>query len=197
MLEAKIIKLIGSRGGKVICECLSCGKEFEEFKSKIKDGGGKFCSWECYQKEHEPWNKGLVGIFSGENAWAWKGGLPNCLECGKKLSIRHGKYQYCKHCVGKSPDHIKNLSQSHIGINTGEKHPLWKGDSATYRVIHRWVERVMGKARECHDCGKTEGRIHWANKDHKYKRVEEDWISLCPKCHFTYDKLKKLRHKEK
>lgn len=193
-MEAKVIKSIGVRGGKVICECLNCGKEFEEHKSKIKDGGGKFCSWECYQSGHIPWNRGVKGLFSGEKAWAWKGGNPDCLNCGKKLARRDGKYQYCKHCVGLSKKHIENLSKSHIGINTGEDHPLWKGDDASYRSVHHWVERVFGKAKECHDCGKNEGRIHWANKDHEYKRVETDWISLCPKCHSKYDKLMKLRH---
>lgn len=146
-----------------------------------------------FKKGHIPWNKGLIGVFVGQKSNAWKGGNPSCKLCGKELSRRDNKYQYCKHCVGQSKEHIENLSKSHIGLNTGEKHPLWKGSEATYRVIHRWVERVLGKARECHDCGKTEGRIHWANKNHKYKRNTEDWISLCPKCHGQYDKMMNLR----
>ncbi len=66
-------------------------------------------------------------------------------------------------------------------------------ENATYRSLHKWAERWVGKPKICHDCGKTEGRLHLANKDHSYKRNIEDWISLCPKCHGQYDKMMSLR----
>jgi very-short-patch-repair endonuclease len=34
----------------------------------------------------------------GIRAWQWKGGLPNCEVCGKKLSQRHGKSSKCNPC---------------------------------------------------------------------------------------------------
>ncbi len=65
----------GSREARVICHCVVCGKEFEEFRSGIEEGRGKYCSRKCYLKSYIPWNKGLLGYNSGEKAGAWKGGI--------------------------------------------------------------------------------------------------------------------------
>ncbi len=80
---------------------------------------------------------------------------------------------------------------------TGEGNPLWKGDKVNYRALHSWVERWLGKASSCSFCGKEGGRLHWANKDHLYKRNLIDWISLCPACHGYYDKQHNLRKHKK
>jgi len=51
-----------------------------------------------------------------------------------------------------------------------------------------------GKAKFCENCGKIGEKvgdrwnIDWANIDHKYRRVLEDYIGLCKKCHRKYDK---------
>lgn len=42
-------------------------------------------------------------------------------------------------------------------------------------------------------CGKNGNRIHWANINHKYRRILKDYIALCAKCHGEYDKINKLR----
>lgn len=67
----------------------------------------------------------------------------------------------------------------------------WKGDDVGYDGLHRWVNRYLGKPGTCEHCSKTGlwGRdIHWANKDHQYKRNLTDWLRLCRRCHKKYDK---------
>jgi len=50
-----------------------------------------------FKKGQEPWNKGIDWTeMRGENSSSWKGGLPNCITCGKKLSTR--KCTYCYKC---------------------------------------------------------------------------------------------------
>lgn len=92
-----------------------------------------------------------------------------------------------------SKEFRKKLSLAHKGKMTGSSHILWKGEKANYRSIHAWVVRWKGKPETCEKCGKSglKGRyIQWANIDHKYRRVLEDYVRLCTKCHFEYDKFK-------
>lgn len=64
-------------------------------------------------------------------------------------------------------------------------------------AIHLWVIRKLGTPKKCAHCGKynKENRngyshIQYANIDHKYRRVLDDYIPLCVKCHRAYDKKK-------
>jgi hypothetical protein len=96
----------------------------------------------------------------------------------------------------------KNISNAHKGLKqsqetidkrkffvTGKLSGMWKGDKAGYFAIHSWVKRWKGKPSHCEMCGKKEKRAYqWANIDHKYRRVLEDYISLCVPCHRIYDK---------
>lgn len=71
-----------------------------------------------------------------------------------------------------------------------EKHPLWKGDSAGIVAKHRWLYKRLCSIKKCCFCGKTGGNphgYHWANIDHKYRRVRGDYIKLCAKCHTVFD----------
>jgi hypothetical protein len=66
----------------------------------------------------------------------------------------------------------------------------WKGEDVGYNGLHKWVIKHLGTPDTCEHCNKTglKGRqIHWANKDHTYKRNLEDWIRLCVSCHKLYD----------
>jgi hypothetical protein len=65
----------------------------------------------------------------------------------------------------------------------------WKGGIAKYGANHNWVRKLKGKPNHCEICGTTEKRMyHWTNIDHTYKRVSEDYISMCVPCHKQYDK---------
>lgn len=73
----------------------------------------------------------------------------------------------------------------------GENHAKWKGDKVGYQALHSWVRRKKGKPLTCEFCGYKDTRpkmIQWANKSRKYLRDLNDWISLCAKCHWKYDR---------
>jgi hypothetical protein len=36
--------------------------------------------------------------------------------------------------------------------------------------------------------GGIQGRTHWANLSHEYRRDLEDYREMCQKCHFRYDR---------
>lgn len=71
---------------------------------------------------------------------------------------------------------------------SGKKHRLWKGDKVSYSALHHWLKRQKGKPVFCSECGLKEGKFEWANVDGKYKRVLEDYVSMCKPCHRKYDK---------
>ncbi len=76
---------------------------------------------------------------------------------------------------------------------SGPDHPNWKGDKVSYRSLHYWVQRHLGKPKKCEDCGITDLRprqYHWANISGKYMRDLSDWKRLCVKCHRKFDKTK-------
>lgn len=81
---------------------------------------------------------------------------------------------------------MKGLS----GLYTEEKSFAWKGNDVGYGGVHMWVKKWLGKPNKCSVCGKVGyGRqMHWANKDHKYRRDLTDWLRLCVECHRKYDK---------
>jgi hypothetical protein len=69
-----------------------------------------------------------------------------------------------------------------------EKSPCWKGDSISYRGLHRWVEGKLGKPRHCAHCQREDAKVYdWANISHSYKRDLSDWVRLCRSCHINYD----------
>jgi hypothetical protein len=100
------------KGGLQECICLNCGNKFMQKPSRIKKGGGRFCSYDC--------------------SYAYRRGKPNlklqkrvtkyCVVCGKEIVVtkEHSKSQgtYCsKKCLG-------------LGYQTsllGPKNPNWRG----------------------------------------------------------------------
>lgn len=72
---------------------------------------------------------------------------------------------------------------------SGDKHPQWLDDKVGYSGIHVWVKKWKGKPNLCENCGTTTAKkFEWANIDHKYRRVLEDYIRMCTKCHRNYDR---------
>lgn len=73
----------------------------------------------------------------------------------------------------------------------GENHKGWKGDKVGYDALHTWLYRELGRPDTCEFCKRTglKGKfIQWANKSRKYKRIKSDWLRLCTKCHYHYDR---------
>jgi hypothetical protein len=103
-----------------------------------------------------------------------------------------------------TPEHRKKISEK----LSGENSYLWVGDSVGYRGIHDWVRKHLGRATHCSnvECKyprknssrqtiKHPKRFEWANKDHKYRRVLEDYMSMCTSCHRLYDYANHLSNK--
>jgi hypothetical protein len=66
----------------------------------------------------------------------------------------------------------------------------WRGDKASYRARHYWIQSKRGTPGRCENCGRNDlsGRkIHWASKSRKCLRDESDWIRLCVPCHKHHD----------
>lgn len=131
-----------------------------------------------------------------------------CKNCGKLLSKKR-KTGFCIKCknkffpywLGKNrPNMIGNkFTGDRSGKNNyfygkhfcNELHPNWKGKDVGYHALHTWIYRKMGNPNTCELCGKKESnnyKIHWANKSVKYKRFLNDWIRLCAKCHYHFDR---------
>jgi hypothetical protein len=84
----------------------------------------------------------------------------------------------------------KRMSIAKISKYTEEKGLDWKGDKAGRSAMHKWVEKWKGRPKYCEDCGLDDPNkiYHWSNVDHRYRRILEDYIRRCPKCHIKYDK---------
>jgi NUMOD3 motif len=70
---------------------------------------------------------------------------------------------------------------------SGIEHPLWKGEKVSYTNLHRWVQRHKPRTGTCARCQSSAKRTQWANVDHLYRRVLEDYIEMCVSCHKLYD----------
>ena len=116
---------------------------------------------------------------------------------GHRGFIPKGTIKYSEEAKKKRSEHLKEFYRVHgniIGfqkgnkINVGDKAYQWKGENANIGTKHRWVERWKGKPNFCEMCGTTTAKKYeWANIDHTYRRVLEDYIRMCTPCHRKYD----------
>ncbi len=108
----------------------------------------------------------------------------------KGIRIDRTIYPLMGHFIGHTKE-IKLLLSKMVkdrGL-TESKSYSWKGDNVGYRALHNWVEKHMGKADHCGISDNHRStRYHWANISREYKRDLLDWIALCPKCHFHFDR---------
>ena len=146
------------------------------------------------QKGNIPWNKGLKGVQISANK-------------GKHFNIKHEK-QFKKGMIPWN----KNLKGIHLSPNSefkkgiipknsfifGKGTQKFKGSLSEYKQLHYQINRELGKPEVCSNCkGIFDGKkIHWANKSREYKKDLLDWIALCSKCHYQYDKqeLRKIQY---
>lgn len=159
----------------IIPRCLDC-------KKTLSKKGATYCKKcvfkhfippKAFVKGHNAWNKGKKVMPCGAKHPNWKGGLPNCRECNKKLTNYDAKL--CGLCNLKS-----RVGPRKIEIG--------------YRGIHVWINKILGKSAKCTKCGRdglVSKKIHWANISGQYKRDAHDWTRLCVPCHKKYDLSKK------
>lgn len=112
------------------------------------------------------------------------------------------KEMNCKQCEKAFRDYVSNKRSGFCSLNCywesmkknrEEKSQNWKGNGVSYGRLHVWIRQQLGNPNECVYCGEPNrisgGRsyLHWANVSGEYKRELDDWIPLCPTCHFKYD----------
>lgn len=94
-----------------------------------------------------------------------------------------------KALLGNTRNKGRKLSEEwkhKIGIsNKGDKQWNWKGENVS---PHEWIKKKLGKPNYCEHCKRSDKRCYdWSNKDHKYRKVLEDWQRLCRSCHMKFD----------
>lgn len=109
---------------------------------------------------------------------------------GKKLTLEH-KEKIIKNLIHKSGKESarwkERVKRKCVNCNY-----LWKGDKVGYVGLHTRIYKMLGRPDVCEFCKRkitNANKIHWANKNHKYKDTSGDWIRLCAKCHKKYDTL--------
>lgn len=184
--------------------CQNCKQSFKIENWRLKDPKrGKFCSIKCTRK----FNSGDRNHFWGRNVSgelnpSWKGGLPNCVDCDKKMSVRKAKR--CHSCAMKlisGENHY--LWGKKRPEMSGEKHFNWKGGISSVnekeRVRFKSVIQNMVFNRDnytCQICHKKGGILHADHiqsfSDHVESRFDKDNCrTLCRECHYfvTFGKL--------
>ena len=95
--------------------------------------------------------------------------------------VKDGRGKYCsKKCMYKFRV-----------MQTGDKHYKWSGVKPKYSALHKWITKTYGQPMECEWCGfesENKYQIQWANKTGEYKRDKDDWLRLCAKCHYAFDR---------
>lgn len=178
----------GNRRPQTFRQCTNCNIKFGPI-SHLKV---KFCSKKChysYRSKIESPKKGKKYLH------LQRARIGNCLICDKEYravgDYGNGKriQKYCsKECFQKDWAERINHNIIRVGPGKDEKNHEWKGDDVLYSGIHRWVMNKLGQNNKCEHCGSIKKKKYeWANIDHKYRRVKEDWKRLCTSCHRKYD----------
>lgn len=80
------------------------------------------------------------------------------------------------------------MPSSDTYFKNGKNHINWKGDNVGKHAVHSWIDRWKGKPNKCENCGTEKAKkFEWANIDHKYRRVLDDYVRMCTSCHRKYD----------
>lgn len=172
--------------GKVSLVCEVCNKSFPRFRSQVKKHN--FCGVQCRFRFQS----------IDPNHQHWRKGHRHTKETIEKITIAirdNFAKGYVHNCLGvpKREETKAKISMSLKGKGTGPQNPNWKGgintQSVAYRYIHKWIERRLGKPKECENCGITETghKMHWANLNHLYRTNLSDWMRLCASCHKKHD----------
>ncbi len=100
--------------------------------------------------------------------------------CHRQEILRKNRNQKGKHWKIKDTSKMKG--------RVGELSGAWKENGYGYLAVHAWVYRWKGAPKKCESCGTTKAKKYeWANLDHKYQRILDDFIRLCTSCHRQYD----------
>lgn len=143
------------------------------------------------------WNKGFIGYQAGKNSPHWKGGLPNCTNCERKLTNYKRITQLCTKCFNK-----QNFQK--------ENNPNWKGGISVITKTERqlamettdykdWRKSVFERDDyTCIDCGNKNCKLNahhiksWLEYPNNRYDIDNG-ATLCIDCHKRVHKHKKLQ----
>ena len=118
-----------------------------------------------------------------------------CGQSAAKPVMPKGVYQHKKGY--KRPPFSKEWRGKLAEASKGNK-SHWKGMKASYRAVHMYIDKLLGKPRLCAECGTTKAaRYEWANISGKYLRDESDYIRMCKSCHVKFDRAREAWGKTK
>jgi len=199
------------------------GKERSEgTKKKISDSlTGRKQSTETIEKRKASLRKKYFkiekvkpGHRKGSNHPGWKGGLPHCIDCGKKLSVYNAKR--CYSCYWKSlkgrklsrEAKRKAIETLEANLRRGENHPNWKGgitpENKKIRKSNEykeWRRKVFERDNyTCQRCQIRGGYLHPHHikpfASHPELRFDvNNGITLCKKCHKAIHRRERKQHR--
>jgi hypothetical protein len=172
--------------------CIDCNKEIKNFYAERCKSCAKKFQYAARPDTHPMLGKkgnkhhgfGKVGELSTN----WKGGLPHCEDCGKKLCKRG--YKKCHSCM------VKYLYKIGILNTKGSKNGNWNGGSSFEPYSLDWTKDLKETIRKrdnyiCQNCGMTEEEhlivigkvltVHHINYN-KQNCKEDNLITLCHWC---------------
>lgn len=111
--------------------CLTCSKEFHPTNAQLKNGRGKFCSFQCYWKDKKGKPTGRANYIAyGKNNPAWKGKDVGYVSLHKWVARKLGKANNC------------SFNSSHLSWRFE-----WANISGSYlRNINDWTQLCI----KCH-----------------------------------------------
>jgi hypothetical protein len=77
----------------------------------------------------------------------------------------------------------RKLAESHLG----ELAYNWRGDGASYRALHGWLNKHHPRCGKCESCGASGKTVYALTHGREYSRSRDDYRELCQKCHMQYD----------
>ena len=150
--------------------CLDCNIE--------KSRKGNYCKKCGYKHRIRP--IGLTyRIFAKNTGWFKKGERP--WHFGKSNVMPPPWNKGTKGIVKPNNGSFKVGS---IAWNKNKK--IWNGTEKEYKALHYLIRKKLGSPTVCINCGSRELLV-WANKSQQYKKITDDWISLCRPCHMRKD----------
>lgn len=216
--------------------CLDCGAEADVYCPSVKKRENYRCqpcgckhgilksfedpikhqAWKDRTRAQVPKMRAAVKQFyipgSGPDNPAWKGGLPNCTDCGIQLCDR--AFTLCRACSYKRRRKPKNTCDDchvllekrrsrrcqpcRVKFQRGKHAPMWKGGVTAPNRRERstqqsrdWSKAVLKRDNyTCQLCKVRHGNLHAHHKkrwaDHKALRFDVgNGVTLCRDCHLN------------